>query len=630
MSTSPTSPPSVRPLGTPTRTVGVTPGSREPDDATVHLQRSLAEQQAVNAQLRNRLAKAESSSTRHRFKPRWWLNFLPSLMLVAVELMLIVSRVSVLWKTLGAITLVATLALGAMLSLKPPAINTDTSDDTSESTDMAQPSPNGIPATSAPASAADTDGAVTTPPGRRMPTFTLPSLQPLVGAAQTVGRVLAGNLHLVGFTVLIAAAAVLWFAAARHVPAVILLVVACLVLVAYIRRSAHYPPFVMAGRPLKIGPRRALWWLWSRFGLYNHAFRWIPQPRPYGLYARHVLALVGNINYVRKYSHTIIDVITLKGGGGKTTVTTWLAAALMHAHKWLVYILDLDHALSKVMGRFGHPNKTSGTAWTILHAIEHIYGLAQKGQQITTEDLLRHSWTDEATGVAFFEGPSEAEPFDATHVDASIPIIAGCTHTTIVDNRPTVTEGAMRAGVYRSCVHVLPGVVGITDHMGGIETTMTRHDLGLSTCTTAHDPETDRDLVVLEKAGDTVVVVVIGVRWHQYNTRTQYEIAERFKIDPDRVVLWPYNRYMSRNRRVLLRAVDTRTLHAIFTLSWVVTKMAVRQNSASGAIVVPRAVLQLVGAHTQSDAPVRGSAPTVPPPASQPEVHAAEAALQNV
>ena len=44
-------------------------------------------------------------------------------------------------------------------------------------------------------------------------------------------------------------------------------------------------------------------------------------------------------------------------------------------------------------------------------------------------------------------------------------------------------------------------------------------------------------LVVLEKAGDTVVVVVIGVRWHQYNTRTQCEIAERFKIDPDRVVL---------------------------------------------------------------------------------------------
>ena len=98
-----------------------------------------------------------------------------------------------------------------------------------------------------------------------MPTFTLPSCN-LVGLLQTVGRVLAGNLHLVGFTVLIAAAAVLWFAAARHVPAVIPFVVACLVLVAYIRRSAHCPPFVMAGRPLKIGPRRALWWLWSRFG----------------------------------------------------------------------------------------------------------------------------------------------------------------------------------------------------------------------------------------------------------------------------------------------------------------------------------------------------------------------------
>ena len=99
----------------------------------------------------------------------------------------------------------------------------------------------------------------------------------------------------------------------------------------------------------------------------------------------------------------------LKGGGGKTTVTTWLGGRADARPQVAGLHSRPDHALSKVMGRFGHPNKTSGTAWTILHAIEHIYGLAQKGQQITKPKIFSviHGQMKQPV-PPFFEGP-EAE-----------------------------------------------------------------------------------------------------------------------------------------------------------------------------------------------------------------------------
>ncbi len=42
------------------------------------------------------------------------------------------------------------------------------------------------------------------------------------------------------------------------------------------------PPWVFAGKPVRRGPRRMLWYLYLWFKLYK--FKAIPQPRPHGVY----------------------------------------------------------------------------------------------------------------------------------------------------------------------------------------------------------------------------------------------------------------------------------------------------------------------------------------------------------
>ena len=129
----------------------------------------------------------------------------------------------------------------------------------------------------APASAADTDGAVTTLRDDAHADVTLPSLQPLWGLPVTVGRVLAGNLHLVGFHCAHRGCSGCCGLRSTARPSAVIPLVVGVSRAGRVHQTVGLLPTVRDGwsarKSAHLWRGGPLWWLWSRSGLYNHAFR---------------------------------------------------------------------------------------------------------------------------------------------------------------------------------------------------------------------------------------------------------------------------------------------------------------------------------------------------------------------
>jgi hypothetical protein len=92
------------------------------------------------------------------------------------------------------------------------------------------------------------------------------------------------------------------------------------------------------------------------------------------------------------------------------------------------------------------------------------------------------------------------------------------------------------------------------------------------------------DLYAIDSKIVTPLVVISGLSRSQYNTRTQYFMAEQCGVSPENVILIPYEQYlddlvMVNLKRVRLKSISKRTQVAISRLGCKVIAKAVTVSS---------------------------------------------------
>lgn len=518
------------------------------------------------------------------------LRWMPSVMAVIFTVVLVLVDAPTIVKVMGAFVTLIALLVPVVQLIKPapvtaeimsgpeaPAAGPDTDDRNDGQTDNA-----GAPEPVLPSS--ETSGETAQPDAQppeadstenQGPAFPRVTLEQIATTVRTVVRSLWLRLAMVIVLVTVATVAfVVWDMFLLMVGAGILAAITTLSLV---RHNADYPSFAVAARPIGPGPRRVLWWFWTRLNLYR--WNWIPQPRTHGLYARRVAEDLRYIHDNRWESSTIGVVMTLKGGATKTTVLTWLAAFIKQATQWMLFVMDLDHGRGKVELRFGEPRPGSGVAWTVKEALRRI---SDNPYTLTDREVREHAWADPETGVMFFHGPIETHPFDEHDVIVTLQRLNDLYHTALVDLRGTLSDPSLEGAFWASYVRMIPCHLSSDEEVRDVAATLLRPGYALSEFDPAvvhEDPASILyGLPVITSVNPSVMIVLSDVPRARYNERTRHEMAELFGINPERIVLIPRNPVMVKTRQVRLGSVSPRVLHAVSQAARVFTTIAIQEN----------------------------------------------------
>lgn len=346
------------------------------------------------------------------------------------------------------------------------------------------------------------------------------------------------------------------------------------------------PAWVVAGKPQQAGPLRVIWWLYARLNLFK--VNWLPMP-PERLFYREEIRQISKSLIRRRplVSKSVVTIATKKGGAGKTTVASWLIAALGTGTKATVAGFDLEGA-GKLAQRFGiDPEKTLTSDLFVRVAAEH------DPQRYSPEyaDLVRQAQADEESGAIFVH--SKARPngdFSGVATQRGLRYFSGAALMTVVDTPPTFNHHSTRGALGVSQVRVIVGLAEQGETLEDIKTTLENRPYNL----TEH----------LEQ----VVVVINGVRRRNLNARTRQQFAVRYGVQPEQVILIPYDPYVkneqhpdeakAKRRTVKLSAVSPRTQYAWYKLADVVTQRIAAYNAKH-----PQGSLLIDAAHLPDEQP---------------------------
>jgi cellulose biosynthesis protein BcsQ len=330
--------------------------------------------------------------------------------------------------------------------------------------------------------------------------------------------------------------------------------------------TARLPQWLIAGKPQSSGLALALWWLYAR--LYLYKVSWVPQPSSIVSYKADTKRLTELLTERRQQAGSIVTVLTKKGGATKTTVSTWLAATLWHATKLAVTIFDLDVGGGNVAKRFAvNPDKTLTSDLFVRLA-------AQKDdQQWSPEyaDMVKYTLADKETGVVIIHSvPKPGESISGIAARRALAKVKTTCHTLIVDTAPGFDVQATRGALAISEVCLVVGDANSGEDLDAIEATLNHPTYNL------------RENI------KQVVIVISGLRWPHLTTRTQYQFAERFKVEPEQIVLIPFDTYIRNKqnieeshiqaRPVRLNALNSRVRHSWYLLANTVSERATAYN----------------------------------------------------
>lgn len=326
-------------------------------------------------------------------------------------------------------------------------------------------------------------------------------------------------------------------------------------------KASSLPDWVIAGRPDKNGPRLLLWKLYTVLHLWR--ISWIPQPRPYGSYTARIPEICNEIVSQRHLSQAIIAVLTSKGGATKTTVSTWLSAILMWITKFVVLVFDADRGGGKAAKRLGlDPSKTLA-----IDRVSHM--IVNMSWKPTYEDLIPVTSADHDTGVMVFHCPPGVELNEA-NTKTTLTAVKSTCHTLVIDSGPGLAVPATNGAVAASTVQIIPADFNSGDDLADVQATLDYGPYqrnGLST--------------------DSVVIAISAVPWRKFNTRTQFELARQYGVDPSQVVLIPFVKHLLKTRQVGVGSLNAKTLWAWCRLAEAVTKLAIAHNTLNPPKALP-------------------------------------------
>jgi len=327
------------------------------------------------------------------------------------------------------------------------------------------------------------------------------------------------------------------------------------------------PPFestledwVMAAKPaVKFSFAYAYWWLYTRLGLMR--FKSVPVPSKTVNGRAEFRQNVKFLNDNRKYLNAIIVVLAAKGGSAKTTIIQWLAAFIGYYVKNQPALLGMDVGADKTVSRF---NADESKLFNVTYLLE----LVKMGIPFSAKWLQTQTETDEESGVVMFKAKPEwsgVRDFQTGETIAMMRYMHELYPLLFGDTGPGLNMKASD-GAAQSADLVLACNKGISkEALSDIRATLALSNYRI-------DEKKVKPLVVIS-----------GVLRRALNTRTQYEIAKELSVDPENVILLPYDRYLDDQKRFNLKRVHIPALS--FKTSLMVSRFAKRvvEVLASGA-----------------------------------------------
>jgi len=284
------------------------------------------------------------------------------------------------------------------------------------------------------------------------------------------------------------------------------------------------------------------WWLYTRLRL--RRFRWVPVP------SKTVGALTEirqNVKYLkanRKYLNAIIVVLAAKGGSAKSTIIQWLAAFIGYYVKNTPALLGMDVGADKTVSRFDADDSK-------LFNVTYLLELVKMKIPFSAEWLQTQTETDEESGVVLYKAKpmsSGIRDFQTGETIAMIREMHKIYPLLFGDTGPGLNMKASD-GAAQSADLVLACNKGISkEALNDINATLALPNYGIA-----------------EKKVQPLVVIS-GVLRRALNTRTQFEIAKECNVDPNNVILLPYDRYLDDQKRFNLKRVHIPALSLRSTL----------------------------------------------------------------
>jgi len=320
------------------------------------------------------------------------------------------------------------------------------------------------------------------------------------------------------------------------------------------------PPWVMASCPKTFGWASLYWFFYTALRLYNR--KWIkwPAPRFVGNYMREAVLNIKYVNSIRKWVRGIIVSAALKGGTGKSTAASWLNFYFA----WFIDLVSL-----------GLDDDTSNTSLGRRHGIELDGSDALLAKQMMelilnhefepTKDQLMQLVAIDSLSKAYVLPNAEGVEINDEQMEKVVRTLKKPTDTLIIDAAPGIKEQNTIGAVKASGVTILSAHLNAEDDIHGITEALKYGPYKLRQRTDGH----------------TTIVMLNSVTPKHFNRRTQYEMAEKFGLEPEHVVLIPYNQRLHDSQRVDSTKVPAKVHYAWTWLLRVVADALMSYNVAN-------------------------------------------------
>lgn len=272
--------------------------------------------------------------------------------------------------------------------------------------------------------------------------------------------------------------------------------------------------WVRASKPDEDRFQLVLWWLYVI--LHLHKTKMQPPQKVSRFKLRKVIdATIAAINFVREESAAIVAVIATKGGVGKTTVSTWIAAVMAGATKLSVAVVDTDRGGGLVASRFGL-SKVRTSSGEIKRPLS-IYQLGKRiatGEVFTPEKLIKETLSDSKTGVMIFRAPA-AQGMGVERTSQMLRHVrAQYAGGMVVDSTPGVRVPMTNAAAVTSDVKIIVAQ-GLSDEsIQGVRTALNFAPYEL------------------RGAIQRVLVVIVALPVRKCTSRTAYELIDHLNLRP--------------------------------------------------------------------------------------------------
>ncbi len=266
------------------------------------------------------------------------------------------------------------------------------------------------------------------------------------------------------------------------------------------------------------GPRRMLWFWYELLRLYK--LEWIPVPRTGPSERSAARANREWLYHNRMRIKQIVMVYLAKPDGDTTTFATLMAAYERITCGHDVLLCDLDSRGGQAYERFGLDRDKTITSDEIAKiASRHEYDWLPQPSMLHAL-VAQH----EDTGVMVTFMPKGTK-IHGWNVRRALTALSPTVGSIYVDTTPGFEDPSTAGAAYAAPLVILPGHIHVEADMVSIQESL------------------DTEKYKIRK-DHRYLIVIESVRRRDYNLRTVYRLAERFDVDPDCIVLVPYDKWL--------------------------------------------------------------------------------------